>query len=54
MSDKVFVTAIVTFEADLADADPDLIQIDRVHDAACLAVSGKVEIEEILSWEPKP
>jgi hypothetical protein len=49
---KITITAIVTFEGDTDDADPDLNPVDQANEIALLMLPAACTLEEVLEWEP--
>lgn len=49
---KITVTAIITFNCDTSDADPDSVPIDQAHELTVSALPSGFDLEEILEWKP--
>jgi len=52
MSEKVQITAVFTFDADLSDTDSELMQIDRIYEAAQMLAPANWDLNNILGWDP--
>lgn len=49
---KVRAYAVVSFEINTDDGDPELIPTDQIYEAAIMALPASFSMEELLEWQP--